>query len=109
MNANTFSVVYVTASDRSEALKIGRALVEERLAACINVVPGMTSVYHWQDKIEQADEAILYVKTRTDYVEAVISRVRELHSYSCPCAVAWPLKAGDPDYLRWLSEETEPH
>ena len=98
--------VYITASDKTEALKIGRTLVEERLAACANVIDNMTSVYWWEGKIENSAEVVLIAKTKQELVESVISRVKELHSYSCPCIVSWPINAGNPDYLRWIEEET---
>jgi len=100
------SFVYVTAPGKNEALAIGRVLVEERLAACINVFEGMSSVYHWQNAIEEATEAVLIAKTRTSLVPAVIARVKTLHPYTCPCVVSWPLHDGNPDYLQWLAAET---
>ena len=98
--------VYITASDKAEALKIGRTLVEERLAACANVIDNMTSIYWWEGKIEESAEVVLIAKTKQELVESLISRVKELHSYSCPCIVSWPINAGNPDYLRWIEEET---
>lgn len=100
------SFVYVTAANKADALTIGRTLVEERLAACANVFDGMSSVYHWQNAVEESQEAVLIVKTRTSLVPAVIERIKELHSYTCPCIVSWPLHAGNPDYLNWLAAET---
>lgn len=99
-------LLYVTAADADEALRIGRALVEVRLAACANVIPGMTSVYRWQGKVEQAGEAVLLLKTRASLVEAATERVKALHSYACPCVVALPVEGGNPDYLDWLRRET---
>lgn len=107
--AESLSFVYITAGDKAEALKIGRVLVEERLAACANVFDGMSSVYHWEGEIEESAEAVLIAKTRTSYVDAVVARVQQLHSYSCPCVVSWPLENGNPAYRRWLIDETEPH
>ena len=98
--------VYITAKDKSQALAIGRSLVEEQLAACINVLDGMTSVYRWEGAVEQASEAVLIVKTTEPQVPAVIERVKALHSYSCPCAVAWPIGIGNPQYLEWIERET---
>ena len=103
----TANFVYITASDKSEALKIGRTLVEERLAACVNVIDNMTSVYWWEGQIENSAEVVLIAKTKRELVEPVISRVKELHSYSCPCIVSWPIRAGNPDYLSWIQEETK--
>jgi periplasmic divalent cation tolerance protein len=97
---------YITAGSRDEALAIGRALVEARLAACANVLDGMTSVYHWRGAIEQAKEAILIVKTRAELVGPLTERVRALHSYECPCVVALPITDGNPAYLAWIDAET---
>jgi periplasmic divalent cation tolerance protein len=100
------SFCYVTAGSREEAVAIGRALVEERLVACANVLDGMTSIYWWQDQIEEADEAVLIVKTRAELVDAVVARVEELHSYDCPCVVALPVGGGHPAYLQWIADQT---
>ncbi|MFG0336265.1 MAG: divalent-cation tolerance protein CutA [Maioricimonas sp. JB049] len=101
-------IAYVTASNRDEALTIGRAIVKERLAACANVFDGMTSVYHWQGEIEESGEAVLILKTRPDLAEPLIERVKQLHSYDCPCVVFWPITAGNREYLRWIEAETGP-
>lgn len=98
--------VYVTARDKAEALVIGNALVEERLAACVNVFDGMTSVYRWEGKVEQATETVLIAKTKADLVEELIERVQRLHSYTCPCVVAWPIENGHAPYLDWIEQET---
>ncbi len=99
-------MLYITAGSRDEAKTIGRALVEERLAACANVIDGMESVYWWQGKVTEDREAILIVKTRADLVSAVTARVKALHSYTVPCVVALPILDGNPDYLAWLESET---
>lgn len=98
--------VYMTAKDESEARAIGEALVRERLAACINILPGMESIYHWQGKIARDNEAVLIAKTRAELIEPLIARVKELHSYTVPCVVALPILAGNPAYLEWLMNET---
>jgi len=98
--------IYMTAASPEEAHKVGRALVEERLAACMNVIPGMSSCYWWQGKIEEARETVLIAKTRRELVERLTARVKALHSYSVPCVVALPILGGNPDYLRWIEEET---
>lgn len=95
-------MLYVTASDRAEALRIGRALVEERLAACVNVLDGMTSVYRWNDAIEEGREAVLLVKTASDRFDAVCARIAALHSYQTPCVLEIPLGRAAPDYAAWL-------
>jgi periplasmic divalent cation tolerance protein len=100
------SIIYCTTATRDEALLIGRTVVEERLAACANVLDGMTSVYRWEGVVRQDAEAVLLLKTRGDLAARVIERVRDLHSYDCPCVVAWPIAAGNADYLQWIRDET---
>jgi periplasmic divalent cation tolerance protein len=102
------SFCYVTAGSRDEALSIGRAVVQERLAACANVLDGIASIYWWQGALEQAGEAVLILKTRAELVERLSARIRELHSYECPCVVALPIAAGNPDYLDWIAREAAP-
>jgi periplasmic divalent cation tolerance protein len=97
---------YVTCASTEEALRIGRAVVEERFAACANVLPGLTSIYHWQGRIETGNECALVLKTRAELVDALTAKVRALHSYTVPCVVALPIRAGNPDYLAWLAAET---
>lgn len=98
--------IYVTAASREEALRIARAVVEERLAACANVLPEVTSVYRWEGKVNEEPEVALVLKTTVDRVEAVTERVRKLHSYSCPCVVALPIVGGNSEFLAWIGEET---
>jgi periplasmic divalent cation tolerance protein len=99
--------VYITAPSHAEAVKIGRALVAERLAACANALPGVRSVYWWQGEMEEADEAVLVVKSRATLAGRLIDRVKSLHSYTCPAIVVLPIVAGNPDYLAWIAAETE--
>jgi periplasmic divalent cation tolerance protein len=101
-------VCYVTAASRAEALRIGRQVVERRLAASANVVDGVSSLYWWQGALEQASEALLILKTRVELVPALTARVVELHGYQCPCVIALPVVGGHPDYLRWIAAETRP-
>ena len=100
-------VVYITAPSREEARALARALVEERLAACVNQVP-IESVYRWQGQVEEAAEVLLVMKTRRATLDALAARVRALHSYSVPEIIALPLVAGSPPYLQWVAEETAP-
>lgn len=102
------SVIYSTVGSRDAALGIARTLVEERLAACANVIDGVTSVYRWNGAIQEDREAILLLKTRSELVPAAIHRVRELHPYDCPAIVAWEPTAVSPDYQRWVESETTP-
>ena len=98
--------VYVTAGDAAEALGIGRAVVEERLAACANVIDGMRAVYWWQGAVQEGGEAVLILKTTDGRLGALINRVRDLHSYDCPCIEALPVIGGNPGFLDWVASET---
>lgn len=100
------SVVYVTTSTRDEALNIGRVVVGERLAACANVIGGVRSIYWWESEVNEDDEALLVLKTTEARVTALIERIRALHSYTTPCVTAWPIDAGNPDFLAWIENET---
>jgi periplasmic divalent cation tolerance protein len=95
--------VYVTCADEAEAERIARALVEEDLAACANLLPGMRSVYRWQGRLEQARETVLIAKTLAARFPAVEARVRALHRSTLPCIVALPVVAGSADYLAWIA------
>ncbi|HEX7928561.1 MAG TPA: divalent-cation tolerance protein CutA [bacterium] len=99
--------VYMTASSVNEAKRISRALVEERLAACTNILPGMTSFYWWQGKIDEGHETVLIAKTREELVERLTARVKALHSYTIPCVVALPMVGGNPDFLKWIEDVTQ--
>lgn len=98
--------IYITCKDRSEAMRLGRVLVEERLAACANVLDGMTSLYWWKGEVVEDQETILILKTTADLVEALSQKVQALHSYEVPCVVALPILGGNPDYLQWIDTET---
>jgi periplasmic divalent cation tolerance protein len=104
MNA---SLVYVTTPSREEALRIGRAIVSEGLAACANVIPGMTSVYHWNGELQEESEAVLLLKTRTELASDIIRRVQELHPYDVPGILVLPVEGGSNLFLSWIGEETE--
>lgn len=99
-------VVYMTAGSEEEARRIGRVLVEERLAACVNLLGPMRSVYRWKGEVEEAPEVAFIAKTRTDRFDALAARVAELHAYEVPCIVALPIRDGHAAYLDWLRAET---
>lgn len=99
-------IAYITVPDREDALRIGRALLEERLAACINVLDGMQSVYWWKGALEEARECVLLVKSTSARKDAVIAKVLELHGYEVPCIIFLPIDGGNPDYLAWIERET---
>ena len=100
--------VCVTAPSRAEAEAIGRALVEARLAASVNIVPAVSSFYWWEGALREGDEAMLWAKTRADLVESLTAKVKALHSYACPCVIALPITGGNADYLAWIDAETPP-
>lgn len=98
---------YLTAPSAEEALRIARTLVEERLAACGNVLGPATSVYRWEGRVREDREGVVVAKTSAERVEAVVARVKELHGYGCPCVVALPIVGGNPAFLEWIGSETE--
>ena len=98
--------VYIVAADMAEAERIAEALVDERLAACVNILGGVRSVYRWQGAVERADEVAMIAKTALGLFERLAARVRALHSYDTPAIVAWPIVAGDAAYLDWIAAET---
>ena len=102
-----FRSIYITFGSLEEARRIGRLLVAERLAACVNIFP-VYSFYRWEENIEQADEVSLIAKTRAQKVEALIERVKNLHSYQNPCIVSWKIDYGNPAFLEWIRDSTEP-
>ena len=103
-----FVLVYITASSRTEARGLGKALLQERLVACVNLLGPLESHYWWQGKMETASEWLLLAKTRATLAKAVMRRVKALHSYQTPCGVTLPLKDGNPDFLKWIAAETKP-
>lgn len=102
------SLVYITASNMVEAEKIGSMLVDNRLAACVNIFEKMTSIYRWEGKIHKDSETVIIAKTRTELLEKLITSVKSLHSYSVPCIISLPVTGGNPDFLRWIENETKP-
>jgi periplasmic divalent cation tolerance protein len=101
-------VAFITAPDLEKATGIARALVEERLAACVNLLPGIRSVYRWEGSIEEDAEVLLVVKTRADRAGELVDRVVELHPYDVPEVVMLPAVGGSPAYLDWVREEAAP-
>ena len=97
-----FSIVYITAGNPEEAKGIGRTLVEERLAACVNIFP-ITSIFRWNDNVDEACEYGIIVKTKTDKVKQVEKRVKELHSYEVPCVISLRINEGSAEYLEWIN------
>jgi periplasmic divalent cation tolerance protein len=99
-------LIYSTFPSPEAAEAVGRELVERRLAACVNILPGMTSIYRWEGAIARDSEAVMIVKTRGSLADKVIEAVKARHSYTNPALVVLPILDGSPEYLRWLGEET---
>jgi periplasmic divalent cation tolerance protein len=99
-------LIYSTFPSTETAEQAGRRLVEAQLAACVNVIAGMTSVYRWQGKIERGSEAVMIIKTRASLVDAVMAQVKAQHPYTNPALLVLPVEGGSGDYLAWLMEET---
>lgn len=99
-------LLYVTAGDADSAAEIGRALVEERLVACANVIPQVRSFYRWEGTIHDESEAVLIAKTEETRAEAATARIKALHAYDLPCVVVLPIAGGNHDFLRWIEKET---
>lgn len=102
----TFSVVLTTAGSRAQAVEIAGALVERRLAACVNIVEQACSIYWWQGAVQREAEHLLLVKIRTERFDDVRTAIRALHSYDTPEVVRLDVADGDPEYLAWLARET---
>jgi periplasmic divalent cation tolerance protein len=102
----TASLIYVTAPSDEEARKIAGTVVAERLAACANIIPGVTSLYWWQGRVQEDSEVTIILKTRDDRVDRLTERVKDLHSYECPCVVALPIAEGNPAFIDWIVAET---
>jgi periplasmic divalent cation tolerance protein len=101
-------VVLTTAGSQDQAVRIAEALVEERLAACVNILPGLRSIYRWKGKLWDDEEILLLIKTRAAALEQVRERVRALHSYELPEILALPVTAGDADVLEWIQRGVAP-
>jgi periplasmic divalent cation tolerance protein len=100
-------IVLTTTGSQEEARKIARTLVERRLAACVNIIPQVESIYRWQGKIENAHEWLLLIKTTTAAFERVRDAIRELHSYDLPECISFSIESGSSAYLDWISESVE--
>jgi periplasmic divalent cation tolerance protein len=97
-------IIFSTAGSVKEAGAIAQALVERKLAACVNIVPRITSIYRWKDKVEQAEEWLLVIKTTRTAFDGVRAAIRELHSYDVPECISFSVDDGNEDYLKWISE-----
>ena len=98
--------VYMTAGSIDQAKNIGRELIKQNLAACVNLLENMTSIYKWEDKLEEDQEVVLIAKTRKVLMPKLIGTVNSLHSYDCPCILELPIQGGNPEFLSWIKTET---
>ncbi len=99
-------ILYITVQNRDEGIKIGRALVDENLAACANVFDGLTSIFRWEGAVQEDGEALLVAKTDRTLIDAATDLVKLEHSYDCPCVVAIPIVGGNQQFIDWIGEET---
>ena len=106
MTKSSYIVVFITTSSYEEARKIADALVVQKKAACVNIVPKVNSLFRWKGKIEDVEESLMVVKTRAELFPDIVSTVKSIHSYEVPEIIALPIVEGNPDYLSWLKEET---
>jgi periplasmic divalent cation tolerance protein len=107
-SADSYIVVLCTTPDAQVGAEIGRGLVERQLAACVNIVPGLRSIYSWQGEVKDDGETQLLIKTRRARFEAVAQWIRDHHPYSEPEIIALPIVAGSSTYLDWISAQTQP-
>jgi periplasmic divalent cation tolerance protein len=98
--------VYCICESIEQAKMIAKEVISKRFAACANILPKMTSIYWWEDSIEQSEEVVLIFKTREDLFESINSLVLSLHSYTTPCLISLPIISGNPSYLEWIFTET---
>jgi len=101
------NMIYITASSKDEARMIGKTLVSSRLAACVNIVENMNSMYMWDGKFQDDKETILIAKTTKARVPDLIEKVKSLHGYDCPCIVSLPVSGGNPAFLKWVYDEVQ--
>lgn len=99
------TLIYVTCPDIGMARKISIALIEEKLAACTNILPQMESHYRWKGRVHQDNEVVLIVKSAASKFSTIAERIRALHSYEIPCVLALPIEKGSPEYLNWIKSE----
>ena len=100
-------LIYITAGNMDEARIIAKELVSHRLAACVNILNNVESLYWWEGKIQYEKEVVLIAKTKEQLVPELIDKVKSAHSYSCPCVVSVPIVEGNKPFLKWVEEETK--
>ena len=101
------TLVYMTAGDKAEAAEIGTALVESNLAACVNIIDPMKSIYRWEGKLQEDQETILIAKTTQDKTEALKEKVVSIHSYDCPCILTVPVSGCHAPFMNWITDQVK--
>lgn len=104
LSVSEFIMVFCTSPDEDSAKTIASALIEAKIAACVNILPGMTSVYHWAGKVEQDTEVQLFIKSKRHCFEQLCELIRSIHPYDTPEIIATQIVAGDSQYLTWLND-----
>lgn len=99
-----YQIIFCTCPDQQSATKLAHLLINQNLAACVNLLPGLTSVYRWQNKIETADEYLLLIKTRSDFYSSIAELIKSHHPYELPEIIAVTVDNGAPDYLQWIDQ-----
>ncbi|PIP20757.1 MAG: cytochrome C biogenesis protein CcdA [Candidatus Omnitrophica bacterium CG23_combo_of_CG06-09_8_20_14_all_40_11] len=99
-------VIFVTAANKKEAEKVASALIKEKLAACVNIIENLHSMFWWQGKVNRLKEVLLIVKSKKTLMNKLIKKIKSLHSYAVPEIIALPIVAGDKKYLKWINEST---
>jgi len=107
MEEFTYTVLFITASNGEEAHKIAEVLLNQRKVACVNIVPRVSSLFWWQDKLDSAQESLLIIKTKASLLPEIINLVKGVHSYEVPEIIALPIVGGNQDYLEWLDKEVK--
>lgn len=107
MLKDTYIIVYTSCASAEKAAKIAQALVTQKLAACVNIVDNISSVYQWQGEIEQSKETLLMIKTQQTLFKRVQKAIQELHEYELPEIIAVPIEAGEANYLNWIQSATD--
>ena len=105
-SSEKFCWVYMTAGSIEEAKSIGQILVVQNLAACVNLLENMTSIYKWEEKLEEIQEVVMIAKTRKSLMPKLIEKVNSIHSYDCPCILELPVQGGNSDFLSWIKSQT---
>lgn len=107
MRESAYIVLFITTATAKEAQQISRTLLNQRKAACVNIVPKVSSFFWWQDKLDSAQESLLIVKTKASQLNEIVRLVQELHSYDVPEIIALPIIGGNQDYLEWIEKEVK--